>query len=65
MTNSHSSKTHQHSQFLKGGGHWVTGKEDRYTPTVVKGIEVARQMQQQIKRQKDINPESLKRIVKL
>jgi hypothetical protein len=64
MTNSHS-KNHQQSQFLKEGGHWVTGKADRYTPVVVKGIEEARQMQQQIKQQKDTNPESLKRIVKL
>ena len=64
MTNSHN-KNHHQSQFLKEGGHWVTGKADRYTPVVVKGIEEARQMQQQIKQQKDTNPESLKRIVKL
>ncbi len=58
-------KNQQGSKFLKQSGDWVTGMVDRNSPDVKKAIEDARQMQQQIMRQKDINPESLKRVVKL
>jgi hypothetical protein len=58
-------KNQQGSKFLKQGGDWVTGVVDRNSPDIKKAIEDARQMQQQIMRQKDINPESLKRVVKL
>ncbi|MVT07757.1 hypothetical protein [Chitinophaga tropicalis] len=64
MTNTYTSKN-GHSTFLKQGGNWQTGKVDKNNPDVKKGIETARQMQKQIMQQKESNPESLKRVVKL